>query len=453
MARTYGKRLTADVEKMADLLTDPAKAAATLGGSPADWAEFHAAYAAKASAANPDVADQVREQVEAVFADMLRDNGQAVRKINQATIPGQRSAGYKRRAPGAKLDALFRDSGPNMLGDFVKATWHKGSNSGPAVDLREQLRVENAFTSADPGAGGFLVPESARNELMTLALEESVIRPRATVVPMDTLRVPFPAIDSTTNAGSVLGGVIAYWTEESAQLVDSQAKFDKVMLDAKKLTGTAIVPNELYQDALGALDAFIQTAFPSALAFYEDSAFLLGSGVGEPLGLLTAANGAMITVAKESGQAANTVLWLNVLNMYSRMLPSSLNRAVWLASPDTFPQLAQMALTVGTGGAPTWITDGASAAPLALLGRPIIFTEKVNKLSAGGDLVFVDPKYYLIGDRWTMTMESSAHARFLNDQTVIKFVERVDGRPWIASAITPKNGGPTLSPFVQLGPR
>src|SRR3546814_2482286 len=47
--------------------------------------------------------------------------------------------------------------------------------------------------------------------------------------------------------------------------------------------------------------------------------------------------------------------------MYARMLPSSLERAVWIASPDTFVELATMALTVGTGGSAVWLTDGTGA--------------------------------------------------------------------------------------------
>src|SRR3546814_17444645 len=77
--------------------------------------------------------------------------------------------------------------------------------------------------------------------------------------------------------------------------------------------------------------------------------------------------------------------------MYARMLPSSLERAVWIASPDTFVELATMALTVGTGGSAVWLTDGTGAPTLTLLGRPVIMTEKApGALGAVGDLSFVD---------------------------------------------------------------
>jgi hypothetical protein len=49
-----------------------------------------------------------------------------------------------------------------------------------------------------------------------------------------------------------------------------------------------------------------------------------------------------------------------------------------------------------------------------------------------------------------MTAASSTEWKFGNDQTAYRIIQRVDGRPWIQSAITPANSGPALSPFVQL---
>ena len=53
----------------------------------------------------------------------------------------------------------------------------------------------------------------------------------------------------------------------------------------------------------------------------------------------------------------------------------------------------------------------------------------------------------------SMEMSSSPHVRFTNDETVHKFVQRVDGQPWLDSAITPRNGTNTLSPYVALATR
>jgi HK97 family phage major capsid protein len=146
-------------------------------------------------------------------------------------------------------------------------------------------------------------------------------------------------------------------------------------------------------------------------------------------------------------------VWENVVKMFARMLPSSLGRAVWVASIDTFPELATMAQSVGTGGSLVWMNNGVQGPPMTILGRPIIFTEKSPSLGNAGDLSFVDFGFYLIGDRQVMSAMSSPHYRFQNDETAFRIIERVDGQPWLPSAITPKNGGSTLSPFVNIAAR
>src|SRR5690606_30281952 len=138
---------------------------------------------------------------------------------------------------------------------------------------------------------------------------------------------------------------------------------------------------------------------------------------------------------------------------YSRMLPQSLGRAVWVANIDTFPQLATMSLAVGTGGSAIWLNNGVEGPPMTILGRPVIFTEKVPKVGDANDITFLDFGYYLIGDRRATRAEASVHAQFTTDQTVYRIIERVDGRGWIQSAITPDKSSQTLSPFVGLAAR
>ena len=98
-------------------------------------------------------------------------------------------------------------------------------------------------------------------------------------------------------------------------------------------------------------------------------------------------------------------------------------------------------------------TSGALAPPTTLLGRPIIYTEKAETLGTAGDLYFVDFSQYLIGDRASMEVASSPHVQFINDRTVWRLIQRVDGRPWLESALTPRNGTSTLSPYINVATR
>lgn len=425
-------------------------------------------------------ADTVRDQVQSVMFDMLRDNG-AGRKptvdlasalnftngkpnfgTGVASIGKGKGVVYNKYAPGAQFEQAYRSEDRfGSIGEYCQAIREEARPSSLAnrKDLLQKLenvrQFQNSFGSEEAGSGGFLIPEIMRSELLQLALEDSIVRSRATVIPMSTLSVPIPTVDDTSHVSSLFGGVTFYWAEESASITETQASFAQIRLTAKKLAGFFKVPNELLADA-PAFSGWFDTRVPMGLAWYEDLGFMTETGVGTPEGFINSP--ASVSVAKESGQAAGTILWENIVKMYSRMLPTSLKNAVWIAAIDTFPELATMALAVGTGGGPVWIggwsQPGSDMPPMTILGRPVIFTEKVPALGTTGDINFVDLSYYLIGDRQQVEVAASEHYAFQNNQTAFRLIERVDGRPWLQSALTPhNNSGNTLSAFVQIATR
>lgn len=459
IGRTYGMAtptVPKNADELAEMVSDPKRMKDVLADPKAltDWV---AAYGQAQQGDGTEINRQIAEETQRQLANMLRENGakgdkdeikrlnldpqvkQGAAQANMLTSHRQGTA-HNAAAPGAVLDKHFA----NGL-DYVKTIWHKN----PANDLGEKLSIlRNAASSVSPSDGGFLVPETLRSQLMEIALEESVVRPLATVVPMESARVPFPMIDSTTNSGSVYGGMIAYWGEEGAALKDSNPSFGRIDLDAKKLTGLSAVPNELLQDSPISFSALIERLWPKALAFSEDGAFMTGTGVGMPLGFRGAANTAAIAIDRATN---TTITYIDVVNMYAQMLPSSLANAVWICSPDALPQLLQMSLSVGTGGNSVFVVNATAAMPMSIFGRPLIISEKAGQLGARGDLAFVDLSYYLVGDRQTMTADSSTDFQFGSDKTTFRIIQRVDGRPWLKSAITPANGSTKkLSPFVEL---
>jgi HK97 family phage major capsid protein len=421
------------------------------GTAKPEFSEFIRNYTNSRMAKDASLSQQIEEQVQAAVADLMKDsNVDAKKALNLAG-----KAPSSKRAPGAKADGVFED-----LGEFLQASWHgfeRLQNSGDLSAKRDQLReVMNSYGTQIPADGGFLVPEEYRSGIMTQALESAIVRPRATVIPMSTQTLSIPAVDETTHNGSLFGGVVAYRTAEGAQLTESQAKFARVRLDTSKLTAFGVVPNELIS-AAPAFMAWFQSNMPAAVAWHEDDDFTNGQGAGEPLGWRRSP--ALISVTRETGQASggdpglNTIVWENLIKMYARVLPTSMARAVWIASPDTFPQLATMALNVGVGGAPVWLNNGVEGPPVRILGRPVYFSEKVPSVGSAGDISLVDLSYYAVGDRQTMTMESSRDFKFDTDETAIRLISHNDGRPLLLSAITPANGGDTQSAFVNIAQR
>lgn len=444
-------KTTAEWSSYLETVDAPEKFAAAMADG--TFKENLSAYVGAQTAERADMAKQVEQYTQSALVDYFNEHDRDARKapaVNAALLAGAtaKPIGDTENAPGAALNGKFRN-----VGEFVNTIWH-GRTPGINTDLDSKLALLNEYSVKVPDSGGFLVPEEFRQQLLALELEASIVKPRATVIPMSAASLTFPTVDATSNATSVFGGIVVYRTEEGEEFVDSQAKFGKVKLDPTKQTALAYVNNEIIRDAGGALGAFMNQRMPQAMAWFEDIDYIKGTGAGEPQGVLSNQNPGLLVQAKATGQGAATIVWENVIAMYSRLLPNSIDNAVWLASPDTFSELATMALTVGTGGSAVWLMDGRGRPVLTLLGLPVIRTEKTpGYLGQQGDLSLIDFSFYLVGQRDAMSMDTSEHVRFTRDQTTIRVIQRNDGRPWLASPITPQNGGPQLSPFVVLAAR
>lgn len=401
-------------------------------------------YASNVAAKDVDLSVQVKEQTQAAMAEFLKTNKQTVNRLNlnhSDIVRGsgaQRNAAYNSKAPTAQLDGLYNGLGEMAL-DVHKH--RSGRDVNNAEGFAKVQQITNAYSESDPSTGGFLVPEEMRSNILQTALEQSIVRQRATVITMSSLTTKIPFVDSTTNVGSVFGGMQFYWIGESASVTPTEAKFGNVKLEASKLVGGARIPNELWADA-SALGTWLDTAVPMGLNFYEDVAFLAGSGVGEPLGVLE--SDALISAARAG---ANDITMADIAGMYARMLPQSLGNAVWLVNQTLLPHLFD--LNTGSGGYPLGILNVSNGPFTTLLGRPMIVTEKIPALGSANDIMFVDLSYYLVGDRQAISLDYSEHSRFMNDETELRVIERVDGRPWVQSALTPLNGD-TVSPYVGI---
>ena len=323
-----------------------------------------------------------------------------------------------------------------------------------------QLRVGKAATSMGEvidSEGGVLVPTEYSARLLQETLEASIIRPRATFVPMATNSVKIPAVDETSHASNVFGGVVASWVDEGTDPGDTKPKLGSITLTLNKLLANAKVTSELLEDSVISLEALLPAMFSQAIAFQEDDAFINGTGAGQPQGLRNSA--AAIDQAKETGQAATTIVAKNILKMWSRCRGKS--SAVWLANHDAFPELASLALEVGTGGGPVGLlqSQNVQGSPVqTMMGRPVIFTELCQTLGTSGDIILFDPRTYLIGGKSASAagpgaMASSIHLLFDADEVAFKIRSRVDGQCWVKSALTPRYGSTTISPIITLATR
>lgn len=318
-------------------------------------------------------------------------------------------------------------------------------------DTKRLVSVYGTKAALAEGAGqtgGFLVPKEYASDIMSLAGEDSIVRPRAYIQPMHSDQLSIPSLDQTTvqSAGNsaFYGGVVATWTGEAAALTEKEPTFRLTELNARKLGGYTLASNEMMADSAVGLEALLKRLFAGAVAFHEDYAFLRGNGVGKPLGIQNA-NCAISVTRASSGNDFDPA---DVGSMLKKLLPSSHKRAIWIMHPFVLPSLIGLASAGSSSLA--WVGDMRSGYPATLLGLPIVFSEKMVASGTAFDVLLADLSYYVIGDRSELAIGSSEHFRFTNDQTTWKFSERVDGQPWLNDVITLADATSTVSPFVYL---
>ena len=239
---------------------------------------------------------------------------------------------------------------------------------------------------------------------------------------------------------------------EGGTKTDSKPAFGRMQLTLKKLIGMCYATDELLEDAV-ALESVINEAFPSEFAWMVDDALINGTGAGQPLGIMNAP--CLVTVAKEAGQPADTLMFENVVKMWARMWAKSRSNAVWFINQDVEPQLHAMSLAVGVGGVPVYMPAGGIAGTpySTLFGRPIVPIEQCQTLGTTGDILLADFSQYLMIEKGGIKTDTSIHVKFIYDETAFRFVYRCDGQPMWPSVLTPAKGTNTLSPFVALADR
>jgi HK97 family phage major capsid protein len=338
---------------------------------------------------------------------------------------------------------------PGGIGEFVQAVAR--AETARAFDPRLSMKAALGSNESVPAEGGFPVPSQMVPILMTSIENETAIAQYCTPVPISVgNRGVFPAVDETSRVnGSRWGGITSAWQQEAATLNASKGRFRSSELILNKLTALVYAPEELLEDS-ALLGAFIELAFPLEAAFRLDEAVLKGPGTGQPLGLLN--SNALVTVSKDSGQAAGTITPSNITSMFGRMLPESRRRAVWLVG--TTAEESLYTLNTGTSGQAALIFTAADeSAPYGrLMNRPVLPVEQCAAIGTAGDIVFADLSRYLIATK-PLNLDMSIHLQFVSGQVVFRLQYRADGQPALKTPITPYDGGAARSSFVALESR
>lgn len=369
--------------------------------------------------------------------------------------PGGWQARHRADAPGTVLDG---QPWARSWASFLRAV-------NDPQDASARTFIANAAGQLGervPAEGGFLVPEILRAQVLAY-MTPAIVRPRAQVLPMSSLRLPVPTLDNPSQASGtqVLGGLTFSFVEEGAAIANTTPAFGRIVLEARKLAALCTVPNELADDAAGAWGDFLARVIAMGLAWTEDDFFIgtNGTGVQCPQGLVNAPCQIQVTRATSS-----TVSLADIAKMVNALHPAALQAGmtpgitdvVWLVSASAFTTILEMYLAIGSpanaaAAGIEWLSlgDGQEVGP-SMLGLPLVPTDHQPAVGSLGDVILADLRNYVIGDREVMQVERSTKgAQFIDDASYFRVRSRVDGRYWVQSAST-TSAAQQVSPVAVL---
>lgn len=296
--------------------------------------------------------------------------------------------------------------------------------------------------------GGFTVADTFVPMLMSYPLMEPIVRSRAYQINATGNVATVPRInESDRSTPDVHGGVHGYWTAEGGSISVSNPTFGQAVLTAKKLALLTYCSNELLDDSALPLNDVLVRLFSEALAWFEDRAFINGSGVNECLGIRNApcAQASSTTTTSTAFALADAGILLSELMPGSELSPST----VWIMNARVRRVLVQLSSTTDSAG---WFRGALSIkdspAPWRLFGIPIYFSEHTAAFGTDEDIILADLSYYLVLPRQDIRAAVSTDARFANNETGYRLTMRSDGQPWPSSNLTLADGSTTVSPFV-----
>ena len=368
----------------------------------------------------------IKDKIEREMELLDLDEGEGVRNVIK-NLPDNKDV---RDNSTNKGDSPFRG-----LGEVVKLA---------CADPRELSKKElnkRDMEMQTGESGGFLVPDEFMEDIMQVEPQDSIFRPRSTVIPAGDspdAGVSMPTLDQTANS-NMYGGVEVDWIGEGDEKSETDAELKEVKLDPNEVAAYIPVTDKLLRNA-GAIENLAQNLLRGAILAAEDTAFYKGNGVGKPHGILEH----NATIA-ENRDTANEINYEDIVEMYSSVkFGGSL---VWVTTQTALPQLMQMEDTQGNL---IWQPNAREGAPGNLLGIPVLLNERSETLGNKGDLTLMDPAYYLIKDGFGIELAASEHVYFKSNKTVIKATWNVDGQPWLSDPIQLEDGETEVSPFVVL---
>jgi HK97 family phage major capsid protein len=360
------------------------------------------------------------------------------------------AAAVKAQSVGVATTATTSEGEGVSFGDFLKCV-----ATGDTRRLREVYKSAKALDETTGAGGGFLVPTQFEERIRAVGapmlFDQLVAAGRGPLMLRTNaaeLALPVLEQDQAPNVESsaLVGGVRLVWREQSADVAESEPRFEQRIFRPHAADAYVAASTELITDAPQALEDTLVTLFGRAYAVLRARVMLRGTGVGQPRGIV--GHPASISVARSTTGTQVERDTDTVLAMIQRLLPGSAT-AVWIAHPFWRARLMATRLAETL----LYTVNGQSLVyGDTLAGIPIAYSEHLPAVAEAGSLVLADLSYYAMVERAGFSVAFSEHVRFLKRQSVWLFGVRIDGAPLINAPLILADGAGnnTVSPFVEI---
>ena len=280
--------------------------------------------------------------------------------------------------------------------------------------------VFNALQVGTDSEGGYLAPDEYQRTLIQALEDQNIFRKLAHVISTGSGERKIPIVASKGTAA---------WIDEEAQYPESDDAFGMVSIGAYKLATMIKVSEELLNDSVFDVPAYIAKEFARRIGAAEEEAFFTGDGKGKPTGIL-AATGAEVGV---TAAAANAITMDEVMDLFYSLRAPYRRNAVFIMNDSSVKALRKLKTQNGDY---IWQPSVQVGEPDKLLGRPIYTSSYMPALEAGAKgILFGDLGYYWVADRQGRSFKRLNELYAPTGQVGFLSSERVDGKLILPEAV------------------
>lgn len=366
----------------------------------------------------------VYDGVTAAKGDIVEDNKQAeaAPQNDEMSAVKAQLADLEKRLVEAQRPAFNINTGKgsdsaDAKADIAAKAFEQYMRYGDA----SAFKAANETTAAD---GGYLVPRSYSNELITSINEGSVLRTAGARVlnisGTNSFRVP-----TMTNATTA-----AIIKAESTSFSEEYPTIGEVEFTPFKYTALSLATDELLADSR--IDVFNQVLAPDAVNRFikaENTDFATGGGSSAPQGVMI---GGQVGV---TAAATNAITADEIIDTYHSLKTEYRGRAVWLMNDATLKVIRKFRES-STTGAYLWQPGLAQGQPDTILGRPVYTLSTVDTIATGKKVIaFGDMSYYWIADFGGLSFQRLNERYADIGQIGFRWYKRMDANVMLAEAI------------------